>query len=84
MTQRRYEAVGPDVQANVMASFGIRSEDIGGGRKGMSYSWKCFLPMVVAGVAFTAQAQTSKTPDITRTSAAQVGAVASCLVSHCF
>src|SRR3984957_9232119 len=32
----------------------------------MSHSWKCFLPMVVAGVAVTAQAQTSKTPDITK------------------
>lgn len=32
----------------------------------MSHSWKCFLPMVVAGVAITAQAQTSKTPDITK------------------
>ncbi len=32
----------------------------------MPHSWKCFLPMVVAGVAFSVQAQTSKTPDITK------------------
>src|SRR3984885_10814140 len=45
---------------------GFAVKTFGGGRKGMSYSWKCFLPMVVAGVAFTAQAQTSKAPDITK------------------
>jgi alpha-mannosidase len=34
----------------------------------MLHSWKCFLPMVVAGVAFTAQAQTPKAPDLTKQS----------------
>jgi alpha-mannosidase len=32
----------------------------------MPHSWKCFLPMVLAGVTLTAQAQTSKTPDLTK------------------
>src|SRR6202050_5152367 len=32
----------------------------------MAYSWKYFLPMAVAGVAFSTQAQTPKTPDITK------------------
>ena len=32
----------------------------------MLNSWKCFWPMVVAGIAFTARAQTPKPPDITK------------------
>ena len=32
----------------------------------MLNSWKCFWPMVVAGMAFTARAQTPKPPDITK------------------
>ncbi len=32
----------------------------------MPHSWKCFLPIVLAGAAFAARAQTSKVPDLTK------------------
>jgi alpha-mannosidase len=40
-------------------------EDVGR-KKGMPNSWKYFLPMVLAGVAFNAHAQTPKAPDPTK------------------